>query len=181
MTGAEIAAARRRAGLSQAALGARVGVRRQAVSYWETKAQVRPQGHAPCLLLRELVALGALDAVPINATTNARARGGVLGHRMDWLLRMEARVLAEARARWAAREAAARARRRVPYGALTRKGMSCRALSEPSRRRCRFHGGRSTGPRTPEGRARIAEAQRRRWRAEREAEEAAAPRLPTAP
>ena len=29
--------------------------------------------------------------------------------------------------------------------------------------RCRLHGGLSTGPKTPEGRARIAEAQRRRW------------------
>jgi hypothetical protein len=28
---------------------------------------------------------------------------------------------------------------------------------------CRFHGGLSTGPRTAEGKARIAEAQRRRW------------------
>nr|WP_281281946.1 HGGxSTG domain-containing protein [Rubellimicrobium roseum] len=48
-------------------------------------------------------------------------------------------------------------------GALTRKKQPCRMLSEPGRRRCKFHGGRSTGPRTPEGRARIAEAQFRRW------------------
>lgn len=34
-----------------------------------------------------------------------------------------------------------------------RDGQPCRALSEPGKRRCRFHGGRSTGPRTPEGRA----------------------------
>jgi hypothetical protein len=34
--------------------------------------------------------------------------------------------------------------------------------------RCRFHGGLSTGPKTEAGRARIAEAQRRRWRAYRE-------------
>src|SRR5262249_35466798 len=30
--------------------------------------------------------------------------------------------------------------------------------------RCRFHGGLSTGPKAVEGRARIAEAQRQRWR-----------------
>src|ERR1700694_2596506 len=30
-------------------------------------------------------------------------------------------------------------------------------------RRCRFHGGLSTGPKTIEGKARIAAAQRRRW------------------
>jgi len=40
---------------------------------------------------------------------------------------------------------------------------------EPGKRRCRFHGGLSTGPKTSEGRARIAEAQRRRWNAFREA------------
>src|SRR5262249_12073701 len=39
----------------------------------------------------------------------------------------------------------------------------------PGKRRCRFHGGLSTGPRTVEGRARIAEAQRRRWKALRAA------------
>ena len=38
---------------------------------------------------------------------------------------------------------------------------------EPRKARCRFHGGLSTGPRTDQGRARIAEAQRRRWRAYR--------------
>ncbi|TNC63112.1 HGGxSTG domain-containing protein [Rubellimicrobium roseum] len=54
---------------------------------------------------------------------------------------------------------------RAPCGALTRKKQPCRALSEPGRQRCRFHGGQSTGPKTPEGRARIAEAQRRRWAA----------------
>jgi hypothetical protein len=30
--------------------------------------------------------------------------------------------------------------------------------------RCRLHGGLSTGPKTQEGRERIAEAQRQRWR-----------------
>jgi len=40
---------------------------------------------------------------------------------------------------------------------------------EPGKRRCRFHGGLSAGANTSEGRARIAEAQRRRWNAFREA------------
>nr|WP_281282923.1 HGGxSTG domain-containing protein [Rubellimicrobium rubrum] len=52
---------------------------------------------------------------------------------------------------------------RARCGALTRKGLPCQAHSEPGRRRCRFHGGKSTGPRTAEGVARIAEAQRKRW------------------
>lgn len=56
-------------------------------------------------------------------------------------------------------------RRRVTCGAKTRKGGQCRNKSEAGRARCKFHGGRSTGPKTPEGKASIAEAQRARWAA----------------
>ena len=42
---------------------------------------------------------------------------------------------------------------------------------EFAKTRCRFHGGLSTGPKTEAGRARIAEAQRRRWLAYRQARE----------
>jgi hypothetical protein len=43
---------------------------------------------------------------------------------------------------------------RVPCGARRRRdGLPCKALSVPGRRRCRWHGGASTGPRTGEGRA----------------------------
>jgi hypothetical protein len=46
-------------------------------------------------------------------------------------------------------------RARVRCGAKRhRDGEPCQALSEPGKRRCRFHGGKSTGPRTPEGKAR---------------------------
>nr|WP_305792587.1 MULTISPECIES: HGGxSTG domain-containing protein [unclassified Aliiroseovarius] len=48
-------------------------------------------------------------------------------------------------------------------GASTRKGAPCKANALPGKARCRFHGGASTGPKTPEGRERIAEAQRQRW------------------
>lgn len=44
---------------------------------------------------------------------------------------------------------------RVQCGAKRhRDGQPCQAKSEPGKRRCRFHGGRSTGPKTPEGKAR---------------------------
>jgi hypothetical protein len=43
-------------------------------------------------------------------------------------------------------------------GARTRRGAPCRSWSVRGRRRCRMHGGKSTGPRTAEGRARIAAA-----------------------
>jgi hypothetical protein len=44
--------------------------------------------------------------------------------------------------------------------------------------RCRFHGGLSTGPKTEAGRSRIAEAQRRRWRAFRDARQGNVIELP---
>jgi len=53
--------------------------------------------------------------------------------------------------------------------AKTRAGAPCLMRVVPGKRRCRFHGGMSTGPKTKAGRARIAEAQRRRWRAFRAA------------
>jgi len=53
-------------------------------------------------------------------------------------------------------------------GAKTRAGGRCLIRVELGKARCRFHGGLSTGPKTEIGRARIAEAQRRRWRAYRE-------------
>ena len=50
-------------------------------------------------------------------------------------------------------------------GAKTRAGGCCQVRAEPGKARCRFHGGKSTGPKTEAGRARIAEAQGERWRA----------------
>ena len=44
-------------------------------------------------------------------------------------------------------------------GAKTRTGQPCKKAAMKGRDRCRNHGGASTGPRTEEGRARIAAAQ----------------------
>ena len=49
-------------------------------------------------------------------------------------------------------------------GAKTRAGTPCQARVVPGKRRCRMHGGLSTGPKTEEGRERIREAQRQRAR-----------------
>ncbi len=48
-------------------------------------------------------------------------------------------------------------------GAKTRKGTPCQMRPIPWSRRCRLHGGLSTGPKTAEGRARIAERDLQRW------------------
>ncbi|MEO0749941.1 MAG: HGGxSTG domain-containing protein [Pseudomonadota bacterium] len=45
----------------------------------------------------------------------------------------------------------------------TRRGTYCEMMPVPGKKRCRPHGGLSTGPKTEEGRRRIAEAQRKRW------------------
>ncbi|MFZ5791869.1 MAG: HGGxSTG domain-containing protein [Pseudomonadota bacterium] len=47
--------------------------------------------------------------------------------------------------------------------ARCKKGGRCIATPIRAGGRCRHHGGLSTGPRTVEGRAKIAAAQRRRW------------------
>ncbi len=95
------------------------------------------------------------------------------------IARYEARVSArkaerEARRRaWRHRRGQARERSlehidprlqlRPVCGATTRSGTPCRRKAVPGKVRCPNHGGMSTGPKTAEGRKRIAEAQRRRW------------------
>ena len=84
-------------------------------------------------------------------------------------------ITAEAPAREVAQQLAAQLRER-PYqppagkklcGARKKHGgQPCRGVALRSGR-CKWHGGLSTGPRTPEGRARIAESNRRRAEAKR--------------
>jgi hypothetical protein len=50
-------------------------------------------------------------------------------------------------------------------GALTRSGKPCQCKPEEGKRRCRFHGGKSTGPKTEAGREAIRESNRRRAQA----------------
>jgi hypothetical protein len=53
-------------------------------------------------------------------------------------------------------------------GAKTRAGHPCKKAAMKGRERCRNHGGASTGPRTTEGRARIAAAQTKHGRLTKE-------------
>ena len=62
--------------------------------------------------------------------------------------------------------------KRPPCRARTRKGDPCRARAVDGRERCRLHGGLSTGAKTPEGRARIVESNRRRAALRRQEREA---------
>jgi len=141
MTGAELTALRRAAGMTQSQLAARAGIGRHAVTYWEAKAKVDRNAWA----VRRMA--GVLTLPPAWASS----QGEALGASDAGLIALAARLTSQA------------ARRRVICGAKTRKGTPCRCQSEPGKRRCKFHGGMSTGAKTPEGRARIAEAQRQRW------------------
>lgn len=153
MTGAELKAHRKQAGLSQRELAEAAGVHRCTVVYWEGKPEVDIRGHAPTKFF------GVLK-LKVYPTPNARTRTwGIIDQQQKFL---DAKLAVELK-RLSDNAAIKRARERVRCGAKTRKGHPCRLLSEAGKRRCKFHGGMSTGPRTPEGRARIAEAQRQRW------------------
>lgn len=157
MTRAELRAHRKAVGLTQIALAKKAGIGRHAVQYWEAKALIRG-GWAP---ERILAALG----LPVLFDQYAHAGGRGLSPFAAFDAWCEARLAAEL-TRLSERAAMLLARRRVLCGAKTRKGQPCRNKSEPGKRRCKFHGGKSTGPRTAEGRARIAAAQRLRWAAQ---------------
>jgi len=61
-----------------------------------------------------------------------------------------------------------RQRKRCGARARSRGGAPCQCKVVPGRTRCKLHGGMSTGPKTPEGRARTTEGSRR-YHAERRA------------
>lgn len=161
MTGKELAALRRRAGLSQAALAQRTGVSRQTVSYWERK----PTLDGRTAILRRIA--GALDPADRNLLLSSRSSLGFITLRFVAPISPEqVNLIIKAEAH---RKAAHAQMRRRTCGAMTRKATMCRLKSEPGKQRCRLHGGLSTGPSSSEGKARIAEAQRKRWAAWRRA------------
>ncbi|MEL6642654.1 MAG: HGGxSTG domain-containing protein [Pseudomonadota bacterium] len=150
MTGAFLKQARIEAGLSQRGLARRAGVTHKTVQYWEAKAEIDPFAYA---MKRIAKALGWRN----TGTLHMRARHGVLSPKSDI-------EFIEENFTGSTRKLLKRIiGKRVICGAKTRKGTPCRALSEPGKRRCRFHGGLSTGPKTNEGRKRVSRAQQRRW------------------
>lgn len=182
LTGQGLRELRLSLGLGQTQLARAVGLHRNAVRYWERAARVDPRGHAPRLIL---AALGvSVDDKLSNTRGRARASWGDTKsaerlrpnfiHRPDdWLdnfrtLRAGARAhhgVKPQRPKITPRSA------RPRCGARTRTGLPCRAPVVSGISRCRMHGGLSSGARTAEGRARIAEAQRARWRRWRKAKE----------
>ncbi len=142
---------RRLAGWSQRQLAARAGVHVQTVKYWERRESVI--GGWAVRRFRDAFAAAGMEwqgppapqalGTLVSAIDDARATN--VWKALHWLP--------------------------TPFlsrcGAKTRKGTACRCQPIPGRRRCKFHGGLSTGPKTPEGRERIREALRRRSQAGR--------------
>lgn len=151
MTGAELAAIRKAAGLSQRTLAKLAGIGHHAVSYWERKSEVD----------RRSWAVKRIGDVLAQMDTRALSRTRVGWS--EWQREAEQDARQKALAAFRKREAHSATERQIRCNAKTRKGTPCRCRSEPGKARCKFHGGMSTGPKTPEGRARISEAQRARW------------------
>ncbi|WP_224767587.1 helix-turn-helix domain-containing protein [Paracoccus yeei] len=163
LTGKDLAALRRRAGLSQAALAQRVGISRQTVSYWEGKPAL--DGRAATLTKIAC----ALDPGDREVILSSRAGLGFISlHFQGAVLSEHLSLIGTAQAQ---RKIVLASMWRQTCKAMTRRGMECLLKSEPGKRRCRLHGGLSTGPKTDEGKARIAKAQRKRWVERRKAKE----------
>ncbi len=156
LSGAELAQHRKAKRLSQSELGQAIGFGRHAVSYWETKLTIA-RHQTRCGAPKALIEFLGIK-LPDFCTQYARTRGWGLTRNEQLEEKFQAEM---ARLRENARLKSARRRQRC--NARTRVGYPCKLLSEPGKTRCKFHGGKSTGPKTPEGKARIAEAQRKRW------------------
>jgi transcriptional regulator with XRE-family HTH domain len=156
MTGDELSALRQAAGYSRPALAEMCGLHPDSIKYWEKKSVVDLRGYAVRKLLEALGPVGlpqdnggqsesrehlAFLSDRVFCAPDTRARGGVLGDKSR----------------------SQGLHSKSICGAKTRKGTPCRAKALPGKKRCKYHGGMSTGPKTAEGRARIAEAQHRRW------------------
>lgn len=127
------------AGWSQRELATRAGIHVQSVKYWERQEGVIA-GHAVGL---------------IKAAFSEASVARPLENRREPNLS-------------ATFDGTHRPVRKGPVcGAKTRSGGLCQGRPLPGKTRCKFHGGRSTGPKTAEGRERLAAAMRARWQERR--------------
>ena len=146
MSGIDLRAYCKAAGLSQVQLARLVGFSRDAVAYWEAKAEVDMRWGASHQFAEVL-------GIVVFRAKYAHARSWGLSDPSPRVQQAQATAPSPDR----------QADRRVTCGAKTQTAVPCRLMSEPCKTRCKFHGGKSTGPKTQEGKTRIAEAQRTRW------------------
>lgn len=125
------------AGWTQKDLAAKIGRSVRTVKHWESQP-------------------GQLDGVSVSKM-EAAFRAEYITEGMAPLLAAER----ERRLQWL-KKRLQKPIRHSTCDARNRKGTACRNKPIPGKRRCRFHGGLSTGPKTAEGKARIAAATRQR-------------------
>jgi len=172
--GAQIRAARALLGWTRQQLAEAAGLHRNAVGYWETEDDIPSGTYAEpvgCRRIREALRKAGVEFLTRPApgvrlcvkSTNkphyARPRA-----RPSWAL-TSARISPDINR---SKTAGAVTRKAVQplsefCGAKTRSGQACRRKGIEPGRRCRSHGGLSTGPKSHEGRQRVAIAQKRRW------------------
>lgn len=138
MTGAELNQARIALNLSRRAISELTGLHPDSIRYWESKSIVDTRGYAPKLII---TALGLQIPEPLLAK-----RSRSYGVSVNFPTQPRVRHGEIHRC-----------------GAKTRKGTPCQCKPMPNKRRCKYHGGASTGSKTLEGRQRQSEAQKRRW------------------
>lgn len=130
MKGHELAVLRKAAGFTQTQLAQAAGIGRHAVSYWECKETIDLRSWAVGRMREHL----NLPYFP--TTTRTRVMG-------SWLTEARDPSWTEA---WLLKQKLAKASIRVRCGAKTRQGTPCKAQSIAGKRRCKNHGGLSTGP-----------------------------------
>lgn len=139
MTGYELRQARTALNLSRRMLGILTGLHQDTIRYWEQKSSVDTHGYAPRLIINAL----GLQMPDPPLTRRSRPHSMFVNF-----------ATPTARARLGVIERCS---------ARTRKGTLCQCKPMPNKHRCKYHGGASTGSKTPEGRQRQSEAQHRRW------------------
>ena len=181
-TGSQIRAARALLGWSRQVLAEAASVHVNTVVYWEQQEEI-PTGvysepHACRLIQQALVKAGVVfllsptpgvrfcQKTPISGAVREPARARVMGSKRleiekDNFVRRYGGHALDTDTN--APTPPSNDRRKSECGAKTRAGQPCRRRGSGRGGRCINHGGHSTGPKTVEGRQRIAEAQRRRW------------------
>lgn len=146
LTGSELKKARTALNLSRRILACMTGLHPDTIRYWEQKLSVDTRGYAPGLIIS---ALGLHMPEP-PLIRRLRPNSMLVN--------------------FATPKVRARRGEIERCGAKTRKSTLCQCKPLPNKRRCKYHGGASTGSKTPEGRQRQSEAQHRRWTRWRESQ-----------
>ena len=155
MTGSDLKNLRQLVGISRRQLGVRIGVHPDTIRYWERKIWANPEANVPELILKEF-GVGNFDVSILLKSERFRRlftnpkHEGARSAKVVETKQMDGKTC--------------KPNDHNKCAAKTRSGSLCRAKRVPGRKRCRMHGGLSTGPKTDLGRQRISEAQKQRWK-----------------